>query len=303
MTDKITATAVQDADPTDEDIAAAFLTDEEREALKLSDDKPDEEAAKAPEGDGADDQSAAADTAAQKPETADADPAGAEVTTADDSDEAVDTGQQAGPLLQRPDVSDATARLQAIPAERDAIYDRYETGDLDAKAMRAELAKLDDEAVQARLRIERASIAEEMAATSWQRSVEDFVRDNPAVAKNALTWGAFDAAVRTVTGDKANAGLSDRAQLQKAFGAFTEAFGIAAPAPQKAPQPEAQPAKTEKPRRDVPPTLATIPAAATTGTEDNRFSALDRLADNDPIAFEDAIARMSDADRQAYFTS
>lgn len=293
MTDKTDTAAIPDTSPTDADIAT-FLTEEEIEALKQSDDAPGEEAAETPEAgskdEGTGEQPKASDTESEQPE--EAEPSGAD---ADDS-------QQNAPLLQRPDVSDANARLQAIPAERDAIYDRYELGDLDAKAMRAELAKLDDEAMQARLRIERASIAEEMAAASWQRSVEDFVRDNQIVAKNHLTWAAFDQAVRAVTGDKASAGLSDRAQLQKAFVLFSEAFGITQPATQKA-QSATVPEKTEKPRRDVPPTLATIPAAAITGTEDNRFSALDRLADNDPIAFEDAIARMSDADRQAYFAS
>ena len=308
MTDQ---TETQAAPGSDDDIAR-FLTEEERAAIAAAD-AEDEEAATDTTADEAAGNPGEPPAAAGKEEQATGTAPG-EATADDrpDDREAADVrdgGPARAPLLQRPDTTADVGRLQAIPAEREAICDRYELGDLDARAMRAELARLDDEAMQARLRIERASIAEEMAAAAWRRSVEDFVRENPIVAKNALTWGAFDQAVRTVTGDKASAGLSDRVQLQRAFGLFSETFGLQSSAGKaaahagRAVQPEKPAPHQEKPAREVPPTLGSVPAAATTDADDGRFSSLDRLADRDPLAFEQAFARLNAADRAAYLAS
>lgn len=84
---------------------------------------------------------------------------------------------------------------------------------------------------------------------------------------------AFDSYVKRVTGDSANARLSDRAQLEKAHKAFLADFGGSF---------SRQAGKEASPSRE-------------TGGSD--FAAIDRL---EGLAYERAIAKMTPAEREAY---
>ena len=298
----------------DTEAALAFLTDEERALLSADgsvaeDDEEESVSAGEDEEDAGDTQDATADDVTDGDHAVDdGAPAGEEPKESAEEEQVADGVAQprSAPLLQPVDITSAQTRIKEIPSERDVIEDRFDAGEIDAKQRRAELARLDDEMLEARLKVERASLAAEMAqqqeVSRWQQSVREFAQDHPVVQKNELTWSAFDQAVRAVTGDRANAGLSDRGILEKAFSSFADAFGIAGKPGKEGAAASPKSIKTV-PKRDIPPTLAKVPAAAVTDAGDNRWANLDRLADRDPIAYEAALARMSDADRDAYLAS
>ena len=65
-------------------------------------------------------------------------------------------------------------------------------------------------------------------------------------------------------------------------------------------------AKAEaKPKREIPqvPSLANVPAADVDQPGDDKFAMLDRLADKDPVAYERALDKLSEAEREEYLAS
>ena len=56
----------------------------------------------------------------------------------------------------------------------------------------------------------------------------------------------------------------------------------------------------QKKQNVVPPNLGKVPASTANDTDDGKFAHLDRLAESDPLAFEAALAKMSDAQRDEY---
>jgi hypothetical protein len=115
---------------------------------------------------------------------------------------------------------------------------------------------------------------------------------------------AFDLHVRKVTGDPANKGLSNRAMLSKAFKLFSDELASAGgPAVDKKPAADGQQTgkKSAGGKKEVVPTLARIPASDVEETGDGgKFAALDRLADQDPTAYEKAFERPTPAEQEAY---
>ena len=62
--------------------------------------------------------------------------------------------------------------------------------------------------------------------------------------------------------------------------------------------------KQDTPRREIPPSLSGVPAADATDADDgNRFAALDRLADKGGVEYEQALAALSESERDAYLAS
>ena len=58
------------------------------------------------------------------------------------------------------------------------------------------------------------------------------------------------------------------------------------------------PATVEQIKKDLTPTAVVVDPA--NDTDDGKFAHLDRLAESDPLAFEAALAKMSDAQRDEY---
>ena len=114
------------------------------------------------------------------------------------------------------------------------------------------------------------------------------------ISKNETTWSSFDAIVRRVTAETMQKDEQpSRRDLEKAYKQWTEDLGIADAGIQKS-QPK------QKKQNIVPPNLGKVPAATANDTDDGKFAHLDRLAESDPLAFEAALAKMSDAQRDEY---
>ena len=83
-------------------------------------------------------------------------------------------------------------------------------------------------------------------------------------------------------------------ELERAYTKYKQAFNIEAAAPNQA---KATGTKNEG---VIPPNLGKLPAATANDTDDGKFAHLDRL---EGVAFEDALAKLSDAQRDEYLRS
>jgi len=200
---------------------------------------------------------------------------------------------------------DVEAKLAEIGTKRDALAEKFDNGDITAKEYQADLVKLDDERLDIKLAVKQAEMAEDMRRGQWlNREVPAFLDANPAYRDNPTLHAMLDAQVRHLQVKAMDEGgdALDPAILVEAHKAISVAIqsltGVEAPKPEPKP---AEP-KTYPKRPPPPPTLAKVPSADATET-DGAFASLDRLADANPQAFEDAMAKLPEAERERYLTS
>lgn len=179
----------------------------------------------------------------------------------------------------------------AAPPEADAhlkIVADYETraeqmfgdGDITAAEYRRAMREAADKREEINWSRHKADIADTMQRQAedraWGKAVREFMSTTGAtINKNESMKRAFDGYVQAVTGDAANAHLSDKTQLAKAhrlFIADMAAQGVEFGAPGGA--------------RD---------AGSTTD-----FAQIDRMIDSDPLRAEEALARMSPEEIERY---
>jgi hypothetical protein len=154
----------------------------------------------------------------------------------------------------------------------------FEDGDITAaeyrRAMR-EAADKRDEIKWAKQKADLAADMQEQAESrAWSKAVRDFMSTTGAAIKSDPMRRTFDRYVRRVTGDAANAHLSDKAQLAKAHRMFTSDMQAG----------------------------AAEAADAGGGTGHADFSAIDRMTDSDPLRAEEALARMSSEEIERYLS-
>lgn len=288
-------------DMTDEDFAG--LTEEERASFE--DDAPEADAAAPEAGQEQPDEAAdgaaggAAEPEAPK-ESAEAEPATEESAKAEIS---------IPPSTRGEAPPDAVERLATLDAEKAALAGRVENGGLTLSAYVSEAARIDGQRDELRSALIRAEITRNQTLDAWDREVMEFLGEHPEIHAKPIRLQAFDAALRLITSDGQNANLSNRKVIQTAYDLWAEELGVtsfaAKPQPQPAPSPAAatsapQPPKPVAEHKPAPPTLAKIPAADISETDDGKYAALDRLQERDPVAYEAAIAKMSDAEFAAY---
>lgn len=324
------------ADMTEEDLAG--LTDEERAGLLVENDGPGDGGNASADGgsengtavgakndgqggsaDGGDGQPGSVGEASQVAqgdsaaagEPAQAGEAGAEAQPGELGDKP-DAPQRAAapvPLFggDKPEAGDAKARLDEIGTREAELDEQFDAGAMSAADYRAAARKLSDERDEIRWQQRKAEIdaaaVRQQQELAWYADVNAFLSVHPDVGRSNLRMQAFDASVRQATGDSENAGLTNQEVLEKAYSRWVEELGIEPKSPAAQEKPAAKPsAKPEKDpaTRELPPTLAKVPAAEVPATGDGRFAALMRLQQKDPIAYEDAYAKLSDADRDAF---
>lgn len=264
------------------------LTDEERAAIG-EEGLEDTEAEAGDEGVEETAKESAAETEAQASET----------------DEAEELADPILPPLRARAPENIEEIITAISSEEDALAQKFDDGDITAREYRDGLNRLNAQRDELNWNKRKADLAREMEdtakANAWQKEVSDFMTTTAAhITKSHAAMIAFDDVVKKVTSDPANLNLSDRAQLDKAYKIFMnevgEAFGIQ---PQQSQQTKAT-APAPKAARNIPPTLAKVPASDMEDLDGGKFAALDRLAAADPVAYESAVAKMSEAERAQY---
>lgn len=290
-----TSPAIPDKELEDDDI---LLTDAERAGMQEEDEGDGDGAG----GEGTDGQKAGEEPkAGDPPADTPADGTGGEPGPDDDFK------PTSVPPLRTTDTAAATARIAEIEAERDRLAQEFDDGEMTAAEYRQANAKLESEQRDLDWTLRKADLSQELTAqqqeAAWYSEVGTFLNENKDVLKpDSLVLQAFDIAVRQVTGDEANDALNNRQKLQKAYDRLRADMGLA---PVKASASAApQPRDTGKPTmRDLPPNLKNVPAADLESTDDGQFAMLDRLMETDPMGYEAALAKMPEAQQDAYLRS
>ena len=267
------------------------LTAEERAALQEDDggaapyeedNDADTKEAGTADDKAADDAAAAADTSLQQQ--------AAEPATSEDKPEQA-------PILVAEVPPDLTAKFAEIGTKKDALLEQFDNGDITAREYQKQLDALAREERALERQQDRAELAQQMQQqqlqNDWVKTCNDFVSDHP-IYKEARLYRALDQEVRELAAKPETANWSGQKFLDEAHKNLKAAFGFT-----EANEPK--PKVSED--RGLPPNLAKVPAAEVESTNGGRWAVLDRLAASNPIAYEEAINKMSAAERDAYMAS
>lgn len=290
------------------------LTEQERVALTLPD---DEEDAKAGDTAGADDKGD--EDAGDTEEADDAGGAGDDTAAAAATDDAAADDKPAGeepaaeqpagpkaesaPLLVVQAPADAEAKLAEIATQKSDLRKQYDDGDITFEEYESKKEVLDDQRFEIREAVSKAKLAGEIEnqrqANDWKSTVDAFIGENPRYdpAKSESMYKLLDLEVRRVAGTDEFKNRSDSAAgreiLKKAHENLAKELGFDA-------TPKKGDPKTTPKKGNLPPSLHSVPAADVSDTDGGKYAALDRLAATNPEAYEDALFKMSDAERKAY---
>lgn len=278
----------------------AALTEEERAALGdegledeiVSDEDDDQEDTRADDSDGT----------KQDPKAGEED--AGEATSkkqAAPEDEEAERADPILPVLRADAPENVEETLAAITKTESDLIQRFEDGEITAREYREGLNQINDQREEIKWKKRESELATKLAdqaeKNAWVRDVNEFMSAQGAdIVENETRLIAFDSVVKRVTGDAKNAHLSNRSQLQMALKIYRQEMGLA-----PAIQAEETKAKAKaKETRPIPPSLSKIPAAEPEDINNSKFARLDRLAVDDPLAFEKQVAKLSEAERQQY---
>ncbi len=279
------------------------------------DDDPDDEGDDADEGDGEGDDA----TKAEAGDAAEAAEAAVTVPADDKPD----------PVFKPADTTEAKATIDGAAAERKALRDAYNDGEMNDDEFDAKMEALNDKIVDAKAAIKDAEKAEAESLnalqTAWFGKVDAFLDANPAFRDNTpnpklegnsyLT--ALDTVMKAVNQDARYAGMTMnqrieasaqivRAYVQKQTGAdipgLGEKVGKARDAEATKPKDARAAAKAkvaeQGKRPDPVQTLGNVTAATETEAENSRFAAIDR--EKRSFDREREFDRMSPEEQDAY---
>ena len=205
------------------------------------------------------------------------------------------------PVFEAPDVpADVDDQIAAAKLAKIKLAEKFDEGEITAVEYAKQTEELNDFQRELENKRFKAQLAAESQQSreldSWEETCSDFLSAHPEISKSKLRYDSFDYAVRLVTGDQANAALTGAQQLEKAYQTWVTELGIQVDQP-------AQPGAKPDPRKTkVVPNIGSLPAAQANDTDDGKFAYLDRLADSDPLKYEATLAKLSDADREAYLS-
>lgn len=212
---------------------------------------------------------------------------------------------QSAPILVAEAPADADAKLAEIKAKKDDVINRFDDGDITAKEMQAELDTLGKEERTIERAIDKAQIAtdleEQRKRNEWSGQCNEFL-SRPEHAEYEGGKGErfehLNETLMALAKMPRNAGLTGPELLAKAHTLVKAERGEAV-----------TPAATAKgkqqviPKPALPPNLAGVPSAASNDPGEGKYASLDRLQTANPEGYEAALAKMSDAERDAYLTA
>jgi hypothetical protein len=283
------------------------LTEEERAALADEDDgsDPTESNANSDEGDDndagedkGDDKDVEENTDLQANAAGndpDPDDKGGEANSGD----AETAAQQGAPILVVEPLTDAETKLKDIGTKKEELITKFDDGEITAKEYQKELDTLAKQEREIELAMHKAQLAQEMEQqrlkNEWQATVNSFIDANPVYKDNQRLYRALDQEVRDVASSEEGKAMSGAKILAKAHENLMAAFNLAKPQPSTD--------KPKPPKPDVPPSLHGVPAADANDVSGGKYAALDRLASTNPIAYEEALMKLPEEERNAYLAS
>lgn len=218
---------------------------------------------------------------------------------------AVDTGSKSMPVYVATAPEDADAKLKELNNKRADLRKQYDDGDMtfdEYEQARDEITEQAEQIKTAKLKAELASeMQQQQVVNDWQRDVNAFLDANPEYRDSTVRYNALDMMVRQIGGTEEAAKLTGPQVLAKAHAELQKAFGVAAPTEKKGGGNGN--GKNPPPKVEVPPSLGKLPAAENNDTSGGKYASLDRLLETDPLAHEDALAKMSASERDAYLAA
>lgn len=273
------------------------LTDEERAALEEDIDEGDEDETSI--DDGADSDADAGDDADAGETVA----AAADDTVQAAADAAEPAAATSAPILVVDAPADADAKLKDIATAKDALISQFDDGDITAKEYQQQLDALAKQEREIERAVERSALAAEMEQqrlkNEWAATVNAFIEINDVYnpTTNPRMYRALDQEVRDVAGSTEAKTMTGAQILAKAHENLAQAFGFEA-------KKEAPAGKVRRvPKPGLPPSLDKVPAAEMLDVTSGKYGALDRLASTNPLAYEEALMKMSDREREEYLAS
>lgn len=197
---------------------------------------------------------------------------------------------------------DYEQKVADIDKRRAELDEQFDDGEIDQTEWRKAVRDLDREEEGLKTQAIKAQMAQEMheqaQRKAWVDTVNGFLDDNPGYRAHQLRYNALNQTVIAIANDPANGNLSGRQILERAHREVHEAFGL----PLEAPAQQGKQGKG-KGKPQIPPTLGHLPAAETGDFENSRFAHLDRLLERSPEKYEAALAKLSEADYDAYLAT
>lgn len=213
------------------------------------------------------------------------------------------------PLFTADVPADIEAKRTEIDGKEDTLVEQFDNGDITFAEYNKQLRGLNNE----RAALDRAELKAELAReaqqaqidNTWHSTLNTFLSDHPEIdLTNEIHHGAFDKLLRQHTAPTMEkGGVPGLREIKKAHEDFLKTFNLKSdkPAPKEEKQEKNWKApKQQQQQREVPPNLGKVPAAAGADMDDGRFGYLDKLP---PSKFEEAFAKLSEADRNAYLAS
>ncbi len=282
------------------------LTDEERESLQ--EDTTDEGEGDTPEDTAKDDETPVVEDEPDSPSRDDGEGEGEpDQTDKELNKESGNEQHRPAPILVAEAPIDVANRLKEIESKREELIELFDNGDLSTREYHTATNQLNNQ----ELEIKHALFKSELAAdiqrqrefNEWMSEVDRFKRDETITGgvylRSQRALQALDSEVRAVASKPENQHLSGREVLEQAHRTLAEEFGWVDGTPPASKAPSAAAAKKVK-HPAPPPTLGRLPAAEMNDNEGGKFAKLDKLKDTDPLAYEEACEKLTDAQRAEY---
>ena len=301
----------------------SLLSPEEREAVTSTDITPGDEPALRNIAGEDDDETIDADgnVVAPEPKTPDAKtPDTTDASTAaaqDDPGKAAEPAKAADAAKPAPGAAvdsiyqaslpeDFDAKVQGLADSEAGAWESFEAGNLDRAALQAELRRISDERSQLTSLRTKAEISQEMAqqtsAARWQTQIDTHIKAAKTPEMGAIDYRTdtakledLDTFVKTLANMPEHADKDGDWYLREAHKRVLALHGIAIGKPADPPKPVSNRGKT--PLADAPQNLANVPGSDGPGDVGSEFAYLDDL---DGFEIEDALKKMSPAQRQKY---
>lgn len=203
----------------------------------------------------------------------------------------------------------ANEQLAALEQKGKDTAAKFDAGDMTAGEFYAASSAISDEKGRLLSAIDKANTAQETRVAYFtKKTVPSFLSAHPEYSAkgNPVLYRALDGEVRALqeVAGKAGENYLSPAILRQAHINVSKAFGRTAEKKPGAEQQQQQRNKAKLPNKDgkpaIPPTLARVPADGADDLQGGKFARLDRLSTTDTMAYEDAMAKMTDAEKEQY---
>jgi hypothetical protein len=207
-------------------------------------------------------------------------------------------------IVQAP--ADAKEQLDKIAADKAALIEKWETGEVTGKEYQTQLDALNDKQFDLKAQVREAELAQKMedqrVQNQWVADCNAFLAKHEEYAdKTGERYKLLNETIMALASMPSNQGLSNEKALAKAHRMVQVEMGET---PTPAATTQAPPTKVTQhkvPKPAAPLNIGTLPAADMNDTSGGEFASLNALQKSGDVeAYEAAVAGLSEAQRARY---